>query len=105
VSFRGASSAFLVNPACAACSSVRMAMTALQALEAVGPSLSLASASASVFGENSGQWAATKSVQKTVVRLSLNSVMQPVSSSSLVCRSLSPLFCSRVSFCSLVVPT
>jgi ribose-phosphate pyrophosphokinase len=52
-------------------------MTALQALEAVGPSLSLASASASVFGENSGQWAATKSVQKTVVRLSLNSVMQP----------------------------
>ncbi len=67
-------------------------MTALQALEAVGPSLSLASASASVFGENSGQWAATKSVQKTVVRLSLNSVMQPVSSSSLVCRSpLSPL--------------
>ncbi|KAH8962941.1 hypothetical protein BDL97_05G127500 [Sphagnum fallax] len=54
-----------------------MAMTALQALEAVGPSLSLASASASVFGENSGQWAATKSVQKTVVRLSLNSVMPP----------------------------
>ncbi|CAM6027036.1 unnamed protein product [Sphagnum balticum] len=38
-----------------------MAMTALQALEAVGPSLSLASASASVFGDNSGQWAATKS--------------------------------------------
>ncbi|CAK9228001.1 unnamed protein product [Sphagnum jensenii] len=38
-----------------------MAMTALQALEALGPSLSLASASASVFGENSGQWAATKS--------------------------------------------
>ncbi|CAK9227268.1 unnamed protein product [Sphagnum troendelagicum] len=38
-----------------------MAMTALQALEAVGPSLSLASASASVFGENSSQWAATKS--------------------------------------------
>ncbi|CAM6049231.1 unnamed protein product [Sphagnum compactum] len=57
-----------------------MAMTALQALEAVGPSLSLASASASVFGENSGQWAAT--IQKTVRCTVANSLANSSASSN-----------------------
>jgi heme O synthase-like polyprenyltransferase len=57
-----------------------MAITGMRALEHVGASLS--QASSAVYGENADRWAAATSV-RTAVRLSLKSIVQPVSSLSL----------------------
>jgi hypothetical protein len=54
-----------------------MAITVMQALEQVGAALS--QASSTVYGENADRWAAATSV-RTAVRLSLKSIVQPVSS-------------------------